>query len=227
MKTFTPKDRSEVDIRVAQEIKNHNDFIYNTGQEIDKLKGNIVSLAIQHDKVVAEAGCHRRELLIEFENIKESLVETVHQMKQRLGDVESKMSYVLEVVSEMKDDLNKHSIIQNESIDLINSMDISLSSLQGEHATQKDYFSYAVSLLKNQVEEKIKEVKEELTPKPPEVDPIKQQLDERFKVWKVDFDGLVREIAILKRAVAYDQKKFENVYTLIERLKAGSKCQEA
>jgi hypothetical protein len=37
----------------------------------------------------------------------------------------------------------------------------------------------------------------------------------------VDFDGLVKEIAILKKAVAYDQKKFENVYTLIERLKAG------
>ncbi len=221
MKTFTHKERSEVDIRVAQEIKNHNDFIYNTGQEIDRLKGNIVSLAIQHDKVIAESGRNRRELLIEFENIKENVVETIHQMKQRLGDMESKVSHVIESFSDLKQEFHDQLIIQNELITLTHEIDKSLSSLQTQSSSQKDYFNYAISQLKNQVEEKVKEVKEELTPKPPEVDPIKQQLDERFQVWKVDFDGLIREISILKRAVAYDQKKFENVYTLIERLKGG------
>lgn len=221
MKTFTPKERSEVDIRVAQEIKNHNDFIYNTGQEIDRLKGNIVSLAIQHDKVVAESGSNRRALLIEFENLKETVVETVHQMKQRLGDMESKVSHVLESFSDLKQEFHNQLMIQNELITLIHSIDQALSSVQNQQGSQKEYFNYAISLLKNQVEEKVEEVKKELTPKPPEVDPIKQQLDERFQVWKVDFDGLIREIAILKRAVAYDQKKFENVYTLIERLKGG------
>jgi hypothetical protein len=41
-------------------------------------------------------------------------------------------------------------------------------------------------------------------------------MEDKFQDFKVDFDGLVKEIALIKKAVAYDQKKFENVYTLIE-----------
>ena len=67
----------------------------------------------------------------------------------------------------------------------------------------------------------LSQAKKELTPVEPEIDPVQQMIDERFNVFKIDFDGLVRELAILKRAVAYDEKKFENIYTLIERLKGG------
>lgn len=96
-----------------------------------------------------------------------------------------------------------------------------IEKMELETVVQKDYFNQVVATLRNHVKEQMKELKVELTPEVPEVDPVKEKIDEVMKVFKVDFDGLVREINLLKKAQAYDEKKFENIYTLIERLKAG------
>jgi hypothetical protein len=37
--------------------------------------------------------------------------------------------------------------------------------------------------------------------------------------FKIDFEGVARELMMVKKNVAYGEKKFENIYTLIERLK--------
>jgi hypothetical protein len=110
-------------------------------------------------------------------------------------------------------------------------LDIALHTLGSLVASQNlkqslknDALNQSLQQLQGQTQESLKALKEELTPKPPDIDPIKAQLDERFKVWQVDFDGLIREIVLLKKTIHYDQKKFEHIYTLIERIQAGKEC---
>lgn len=57
----------------------------------------------------------------------------------------------------------------------------------------------------------------------PEIDPVQVKIDEVKKVVKVDLDGVAKEIFLMKKAIVYEQKKIENIYTLIERIKAGKK----
>ncbi len=76
-------------------------------------------------------------------------------------------------------------------------------------------------VLKGQIQEEVSNIRRDLTPVIPEVDPVKKHVDDVLSIFRVDFDGLIKEIDRLKKDVAYDQKKFENIYTLIERLKAG------
>jgi hypothetical protein len=224
LKTSTLKQRSEVDVRVAQELKNDKDFKYETNQSLQTLARGISALSEKHDKVQANSHSDRKALLIEFENLRESVLDSMKEMDQRLGDVETKMFEVLDSFTDLREEYELRYLTKQEFYDAFVPEVKALDDIQQKMIKDKDYFNFALSTLKNQFKQDIQVVKEDLTPKIPEVDPIKAQLDERFKVFKVDFDGLVREIGFLKKAVAYDQKKFEHIYTLIERLKEGDLC---
>lgn len=221
MKTSTPKQRSEVDIRVAQEIKNHRDLVYDQGQRINSLKEGLGALAILHERAMAKTESDRKDLLIEFENFREEILSSFKVMNQRLGDLETKLFKILDAFSDLKERVELKYLSREDFINIIDPIENRIDVLQHDNKAKFDYFNLAVEMMKNQFTDQIAVVKKDLTPQVPEVDPLKQQLDERMKSWKVDFDGLVTEIALLKKAVAYDQKKFENIYTLIERLKEG------
>ena len=109
---------------------------------------------------------------------------------------------------------------------MFDSLETRIVSNHLKQTLKTDNITQSFGNLQGQLKQDIEKLRKALTPIVPEVDPVDTKLDERFKVFKVDFDGLVKEITLLKKAVFYDQKKFENVYTLIERLKEGKKCQQ-
>lgn len=223
MKTSTPRGISDADLRAAQELKNDRDFKYETNQSIQSLAQGLAALTIKNEKAHSSSHSDRKALLIEFENLRESVLESMKEMDQRLGDVESKLFEVLDSFTDLKEEIVLKNLTKQEFYNAYVKEVKHLDDLEKKVAERGDYFNYALATIKAQFKQDIEVVKKDLTPVIPEVDPVDVKLDERFKVLKVDFDGLVREIAILKRSVAYDQKKFENIYTLIERLKEGMK----
>lgn len=212
---------SKADFQAAQQQKDGIDFINHTNQGLQTLSTAIISLSIQNEKVTAKTASDHKSLLIEFENLKEVVLKSLKKMDQRLGDFESKLIELLNHFTNLREEtsikyLQKKEFYDSRVLEVKN-----IDDLQRQMIEKKDYMNFAISTLKNQFQQDLEVVKKELTPTPPEVDPIKQQLDERFKVLKIDLDGLIKEIELLKKAISYDQKKFENVYTLIERLKEG------
>jgi SMC interacting uncharacterized protein involved in chromosome segregation len=220
LKTFTHRDKSEVDLRVAQVLKNNQDYIYQTFQEIQALKEGIQSLSLKHDLVVAQSGSDAKALLIEFENHRETLVFKINELNQRVGDIESKISYVLAEFKELGTEVHLKYLPVEEFVKTVTQQDEAVDQVACKVMEKTNYFNIALDAIKSQFKDQLESVKKDLTPVVPEVDPIQQKIDENLKVFKVDFDGLVREIEFLKKENAYDQKKFENIYTLIERLKA-------
>lgn len=218
LKSSTPY-RSEVDIRVAQELKNNQDFIYQTNQTLQGLSHGLVSLSLQHERVIAKCDSEKKDILIEFENICEKVNKTLHDINQRIGNLESKynkdiqdLKFVLNTAIQNcidKESFNKELSAVNKKVNVVGSV---LND-------QMNTFISSHKSVCSQIKSEIKKVRDDLTPVIPEVDPVEKAIDERMQVVKVDLEGLAREIAILKKAVAYDGKKFENVYTLIDRLK--------
>lgn len=220
MKTFTHRNQSEVDLRVAQVLKNNQDYIYQTFQEIQALKQGIQSLSLQHELVVAKSGSDSKSTLIEFENLREMIVFKTNELNQRVGNVEKLVLQLSKAFHDLQQEVHLTYLPVDDFVKTVAQQDEAVDQLAHKVREKTDYFNIALDALKAQFKDQLAGLKKELTPVIPEVDPVQSKIDETLKVFKVDFDGLIREIAFLKNENAYDQKKFENIYTLIERLKA-------
>lgn len=222
MNSFTQTKRSEVDIRVAQELKNHQDFVHTTNQKLQFLEQEILTLRKEKDQLKNKIESDHKWLEIVFENLKDAVNRThksfeekldrfrfvmdVHEafLRDRVSDLEDKYCERDELVHEMK----CRSICDVEMKDSIDKLEKFVAS--------------SLLIFQRDLEGGIELLRKDLTPVVPEIDPLEQKVNQILSEWKVDQQGLVKEIAILKKASNYADKKFENIYTLIERLKEGS-----
>lgn len=221
MKTFTLKQRSEQQIREEQEAINQKNWMYETGQSINFLLDGLKKVSTFQENLVAKSSSDRKEVLIHFENLKDSVDKIQKEVNQKISDADKKLLDILNEFKQLKKEMYLNFLSKEDYQEKVSNIERNLSDNHCQNTLKHDSFSHNLTQLKEKFNQDLKKIKEELTPKAPDIDPVKSQLDERMSIWRVDFDGLVKEIAILKKAVAYDQKKFENVYTLIHRLKEG------
>lgn len=223
LKTFTLKDKSEVELRTAQEIKNHKDWMYDIGQQIQSLSQNMVDLSLNHEKVLAKSESDKKEILIAFENFQENVRNNLDNFCQRIGDLESRCIHLQIILGDKLNEMsNKFISKENHHEDLlkqINKLDVLLNILKENH----DFINTEFSSVRSHIDNHIHNIRKEI-PSIEEFKPLKKEIEEAIQVININFSGLVKEIALIKKDVAYDQKKFENVYTLIERLKEGIPC---
>lgn len=224
LKTFTPKGKSDQQIKEEQDLINARRFEYDTNQKLQNLSQELVSLSLMHDRLMSKGEGDRKLLLIEFENLQRFVHDCLHKMDQRIGDIETKLCEIRDLFSDFKDEIEADYLTREDFVTRLTPEARKIDLLEKDLINKHEFINLAIYQLKIHVKDQVDSVKNELTPVKPDADPVDQKLDERFKIFKIDFDGLIKEIALLKKAVAYDQKKFENVYTLIERLKEGKVC---
>ncbi len=220
MKTFTPKGISQVDLKISQDIKNHEDWMYEIGQSIRTLKEGLVDLANTHQKDISKVESDNKSVLIAFENLQEKVLKKLNDLSQRVGDLDTICMHIhLDIENKLhefsKTYVKKEEVIKDSELILLN-----IKQLEEKNKIEKDYLETEFVKVRNLINDQIQNIGKQI-PSIEEFKPLKNQMEEAFKIFKVDFDGLIKEISLLKKSVAYDQKKFENIYTLIERLKEG------
>jgi predicted nucleic acid-binding Zn-ribbon protein len=220
LKTFTPS-RTEEEIRAIQDKKNAQDFIYQTNQSLQNLNNSIATAKSQHEKNLALAGSNHKDLLIAFENHKDDLNQKHSDMNKRLGEVERKLVEGLKLCHACLQDFAEEYLTQKDFLNVSGVHSQKLTDIEKDLVKKNDYFNVALNSLKGQFKDQIDSLRKDLTPVIPEIDPVQQKIDERLNTFKVDSDGLVLEIARLKKSSTYMEKKIENLYTQIDRLKAG------
>ena len=194
--------------------------MYEVRQSLNLLNEKLIELSKKQDVDNAKHSSDKKAILIDFENLKDFVDKFFKNLVDRIGVAESQLFRMQDKFKELAQNVTSHCVNKKEYEEELSNLESLVVANQLTQKLKNDNFNQYIQNLQAQSVEDIKKLKEELTPKEPKIDPVKAQIDERFKVWKVDFDGLVREIALLKRDVGYDQKKFENIYTLIERLKS-------
>lgn len=206
-------------MRVAQELKNNQDFMNQTNQKLNSLSDGLIALTITHDKAIGNGGSNHKALEIQFQNLKEFIDKSLIRIHKRLDEVEIKTNKVLEEFSDLRNEVEDEYITTKiYDVDFHNLI-ISIDQIKKDILTKQDYFNISLNTIKSMLRQEIEKTKEELKPKVLDIDPVNQKITERLGPFRVDYEGLKREIELLKSAVSYDQKKFENIYTLIERLK--------
>ena len=144
MKTFTLKDRSEVELRVSQEIKNHKDWMYGIGQQIQTLSENMISLSLNHEKVLSKSESDKKEILIAFENLHENVRNTLDEFCQRIGDLESRCIHLQLLLGDKFSDFSNKYLTKEdhseEALKRIEKLDIILKVVQENHDFNKTEF---------------------------------------------------------------------------------------
>lgn len=220
MKSFMPKTKEEIEILSKE--KQYNDFVHYTNQTLNKLNEGVVALGIQHERMFNKHQSLHNNLSIDFENhlsevgLKIGRAFTcIDEFRSDLGEIQTDVKQHLRTVNRdyvTKEDMDRMAgyIAHQQRL-----LDSSFQDL-------KHFVENSLNTLKGSVEETIKTTADEVRKDIPSVDPVKELFDRKLAAFYEDFTGLVTEIARLKEAVKYGEKKFENIYTLIERLQKGA-----
>ncbi len=216
--------KSEVDLRVAQELKNNQDFIYQTNQALQGLSQSIIALSLQNEKLHAQFESDKKSMHIILENFMSDMDERHAMFSKHMSDKEQRMVLILSKVQGQLDAFRTQMVCAKDVDEkfetvagLIKSFEASLQKLTG-------FTTNSISMLHGNISSEISQVRKDLTPDPDAIHPLKAQVEDLLNSMRVDFQGLIRELALIKKDVAYGEKKFENIYTLIERLKSGDIC---
>ncbi len=220
MKSFTPKERSEVDIRIEQEIKNHKDWMYQTTQQIQGISTGLSFLSAQRQKDNDQSFNERKSLFIAFENLETEVNKQIKSFIQRLGDIETKCADIEKCLESMLNHLpdlylskEEFSCRTADQRERLKELDFKINQKHQKCESQLEH-------LKSFIKEQDSQIRKSI-PSIDEFKPLKKDMESSFQTFRVDFLGLIKEVSLIKKALAYDEKKFENVYTLIERLKVG------
>ncbi len=218
---LSTRKRSDAEIRSEQELKNNRDFIYQTNQSLQNLNQSIVQLYSQYEKLTNKFVSDRTNIQTDFYNLEESVLQSCKECKGLVNDNGSRLDIMSSQYDKISNDVAHNQLKTNSINNSVSDLDKKYDDLLRHLNIIKDSFHTALSVLESKLHSSIESVRSDLTPKIPEVDPIETVISERLKVVYVDFAGLTRELELLKKSNAYSQKKFEDIYTLIGRIKEG------
>jgi hypothetical protein len=214
--------KSEVELRVAQELKNHQDFIYQTNQSLQNLNQGILNISNAMEKVRAASEQRCKEIEIAFENLVVKLDQRYAAIDKRLTNFERDIIFMVHanqsIVSSLRDKCSDFDHFKKDSHahhDLVDSILVDLSKGVKDQASSLEKVT---SLTKQEVDA----IRNDLSPKGPSAESVKKAIEEILSIMRVDLDGIIKELNLIKKSQAYDGKKIENLYTLIERLKGAS-----
>lgn len=216
------QNRTEEEIRALQQEKNNNDFMYQTSKKLQDLSFGLSALSLNLDKTKSKCESDKKSLEIRMENLSEKVENEVDSTGHIIGDFATSMINLTTGVEKKFNSIELRLIQFEESSKVWLSLIEKIDQVERKLEKERAYVDSALLTLKGEINEQSSLIRKDLTPVIPKSDPIKDALEERLTPIQIDFKGLVKEIEILKKAVKYSEKKFENIYTLIERLKKGS-----
>lgn len=213
--------QEQVDLRVTQELKNHADFVDRINRSVQRLSDEVINLS-----------GNAKEVFSKFQSEKKSLEIIFHGLdcktKERLEGFQKSLD---EFRDTLKHDISKISLSVSSVKDKATRMDFLESYFDQLDKSQRDLedkFKNIIFIVNAHIDdftkmcEKFFEKKKlEFITQIPCIKHLEKILDDKLQEIDVNQKGMQKEIEIIKKSVQYGEKKFENIYTLLERLKAG------
>jgi chromosome segregation ATPase len=211
--------KSEVDLRVSQELKNNRDFIYETNCKLQALSQGMISLSVGLEKCLSKSESERTLIKIDVEKIAQFVTRNILEMEQRIGNIETRLDHFQESLDGFQEDVSLRYATRKEVVDMVVPEARRIDLVGRDGKKNYDYLNLAISQLRENFAQRLEVAKKEAY-QPPKEDPL-VQIHDKLRDLQGNLDGLYQEIARVKKSLDYDQKRFENVYTLIDRLKVG------
>lgn len=213
-------DKKEIDLRVAQEIKNNKDFIYETNQMLQTLSNNLVQLQKTLEMACAQQKSDLKSLEIKFENLEEKLHAKHTFCYQTLEQYRHANLDAKDAIERKSEYFENNFVKKDEFQSLTESSKSNIQALFDEIKKMKDNFNHALDKQLMIFTIHINAVKEELLNLPTEIPELKKLIAEKIQVFEVNFQGLVKEIEVLKYSQFVSEKHIEDLYTKFKAVKS-------
>lgn len=213
--------KSEVDLKVSQVIKNNQDFMYGTHQSIQNINNAIVALSLQNEKLQNKLENSVKAVQIAFENLDERVGYVLKNCTSTVGECVTDVNHLSVDVNKTLHSMRSEFISKEEFNTFCRYIECKVSAvrdfLENIIEKQKMYESNLKSKIDQSVGSESQKIRQEM----PDLRPLQEYIDSKFEILRNDFGGLMKEITLVKKDTYYQQKKIENLYTLIDRLKSG------
>lgn len=219
--TLRPNEDLEHRIRqhVKQEVKNNDDELRYIKQELVKLSYEVIFLRKEKERIDAERSCESVSFKNQLLNLENKYESTIQEHKDQIEILISSIKLLkdcvlseIEILKEKKASSHEMMIYRN---DLYNKMKFILDKVE----SHKTDLQNATTIINEKIKSTAEELKNSI-PEKPNLDKLVENITESHENIALDIKALVKEIEILKHSQKYNDKKFENIYTLIERLKS-------
>lgn len=209
----------QFELVVQQEIKNFQDSHNSVLQSIRDLAEEIA--LVKRDFLQCKAALHSEigYLKSDFKinndelcDLAKAFISSVNDQKQINLDVDRDLTALSNTCTRYDMAFDAQEKVNFELLHLIN------KDHENTKATHSNILTSLVQMeLKNSKE--IEKAKEDMEACPTKNNLVKEELEQKINMQNVDLEGLLKEIRIIGRAVLVTEKKIENIYTLIERMK--------
>jgi hypothetical protein len=208
----------QFEIVVQQEIINHNKQISESNLSINKMLDNIVELSekidkltSKHDSRICTLEIHREmqtnildDIYNKIDSTKVDFIKNFNENILKIKNLEITVKNITEVSSQINVNLFK---LSSECLSLSNRLRV----IQQEGIEKYNN-------LFNEFRDLLGFTIQEINDKPSEAQAVKKELLEKISIDRVDFEGVMRELQILKKDNLIKEKNIEKLYILIERL---------
>jgi chromosome segregation ATPase len=208
----------QFELVVQQEIKNYNDSLNMILGSLREIKDEIQEIKKKADEKEAKLESWKVKCSAEFSEIKNVLDgfatvchRNLNLQERKNGELEARIGYI-------QNDLNQR---QNHAFfpQIVEKLGEKIEEIQKKvEGYEKTYIS-EINRLETKTARSVESVRREILYTPGELDLVKRQLEEKIASHSVDVSGIMKELSIYKHDNYITEKKIENLYTQVERLK--------
>lgn len=206
-------------IEEDQEQINIQKAIYEVNQRLNLIDSQISQLSLRHDILISKLQSELNTLKIDLENHKREINTVVHENSQKIGDNFSEFKKIERELDCKISGLNFLKLDSDAYNDGFQNLAEQIGYTNQKIEKKQDFFNECVRDLRNHVASQVEILRKDLTIVKPEVDPLEKAVKEDLLAFRIEMKGINKELILLKKHKAYNDKKFEHIYTLIERLK--------
>jgi len=208
----------QFELIVQQEIIEHNKAISASNLSLNDIRQKVLELSQSIDRQVNKLDNKTINLSYEFESILNSYKTIRQEFVKLVSDNErfnNRNFKEIQIIDQSVETVHRNQ--QNLSKEF-KELCTYFSEMQEEIKTLSKSHENDTHRIKLNFSKELKKQKEEILSLPSEAKKVKEEFMEELSMHKIDNAGLLKEIKVLKKTVFINEKKIENLYTLIDRL---------
>lgn len=208
----------QFELVVQQEIIEHNKAVSASNLSINKqreeLQKQIDKLQENHKLLLNEYQLVSRQFN-HVNNLSTDMLNRIYKSESNQFKLNERNHKEIEII-----DKSVETVKQNQSNlkSLYNCLSDQIDKTKKAIEELSKLHIYEINRLNIKFEKELRKQKEDLLSLPSEAQEVKKEFMEELSVHKIDNAGLLREIKVLKKTVFVNEKKIENLETLIERI---------
>lgn len=209
----------QFELIVKQEITNHNASILATNKAINEMREQVTSLTQEFSRHTARNDAWFKQTQEEFLRLERSLEKKIQKNSIDIEGLKKKTDSSNDFIWAEIDSLEAKLLDLDEFQEYKDSMKMELAEVHNHVKSQNEYIKAALYKIRTDLEKTTNAFIKEIRERPDHLWDVKQELEKKIEATVIDSMGVLKELQVHKKDAFIMEKKLENIYSLIEKLK--------